>query len=130
ISPSSPVIVVGDGKEGSGEEGRLAWTLLYLGAPDVQIADVDALKLRFSNEVPPPRENAATWEPDVRESIVADRREVLDAIAKKSKTFILDVRTKNEYFSKTPNLQYELPDLGAIHMPWTEFLTDEGRPNL
>ncbi|MCB0350685.1 MAG: hypothetical protein KDD38_05840 [Bdellovibrionales bacterium] len=132
ISPQSEVVILGSGLKGRGEEGRLAWTLLYLGVENIQIAEGDSLGLRYSNIVPPPRVNAKSWEPKLRLSILADKKEVkkIATSPQDGRTHILDVRSKNEYFSKTRKLEYEYPDLRATHIEWTEFYTPDGRPNL
>ena len=47
-----PAVVAGAGPDGFGEEGRLAWTLAYLGHPDVAVLD---RSIRHLDEVPAPR---------------------------------------------------------------------------
>ena len=132
VSPESQVVVVGNGVAGNGQEGRLAWTLLYLGLENVQTAQIDSLDLSYTNLVEPPRENAKPWEPKVVSSLVASRNEVIKIATAKfdGKSFIIDVRSRAEYFSKNRDLQYEAPDLRALHIEWKEFYNSQGRPNL
>jgi len=41
------------------------------------------------------------------------------------------VRTRKEYFLKKGLGEgYVTPDLSALHIPWTQFYTDDGRPNV
>ena len=131
ITPKSHVVVVGSGLNGRGEEGRLAWTLLYLGVKNVEVAHVDSLGLYYSNMDVPPKENVPYWEPQLAGSIWAERDEVKDAINLRhnERVHILDVRSKNEYFSKNKALEYEVPDLRAINIEWFEFYRTDGRPN-
>lgn len=131
VTPQSQVIVVGRGLNGQGEEGRIAWTLLYLGVQDVQVAEADSLGLRYTNISPPPRANAPFWEPQIRNSLIATKEEVIRAGTSKhdERVHILDVRSKDEYFSKNRALQYEVPDLRAVNIEWKDFFTAQGRPN-
>lgn len=132
ISPSTPVVVVGLGDKGNGEEGRLAWTLFYLGLSRVQVIDLEKLGARYTNITPPPRENAKVWEPEYRTKVLADKKEVMRLATSKhdERTHIIDVRSKNEYFSKNRKLEYEYPDLRAINIEWKEFFSSQGRPNM
>lgn len=131
VHPKSEVVILGLGLSGRGEEGRLAWTLLYLGVENIQVAEADSLSLRYSNIVSPQRANAKPWQPMRRTSILADITEVkkIKSDAQNKRTHILDVRSKDEYFSKNRKLEYEMPDIQAIHVEWKEFYTAQGRPN-
>lgn len=134
INPDSSVVVASYGANSKGDEGRLAWTLLYLGIRDVQIASLDSLKLRYSNLVqPPPRESSVVWKPVVAPRILTDRKEVLKIGTSKADpaVHIIDVRTPVEYAEKKKiGFRTELPDLRAINIPFTEFYDHNGRPNL
>jgi len=137
IDRSSQVLVVGNGKLGRGEEGRVAWTLLFLGLNDVQVASVRGFKVEHpldSNKLLP---NKPIWTPELRTQILSDKAEGLKlGTATVSEVgrppgFILDVRSRKEYFAKRGLGEgYKTPDLRAVHVPWTEFFDDEGRPNL
>ena len=54
ISPNKKIVVVGNGAKGEGEEGRLAWTLLYLGIPHVQVVGLEHFKNQLVNTEAPP----------------------------------------------------------------------------
>jgi thiosulfate/3-mercaptopyruvate sulfurtransferase len=122
---------LGSALNGSGEEGRLAWTLLYLGVKNVEVAQVDSLGLYYSNMEVPPKENVPYWQPQLSGGIWAERDEVKDAVNLRhnERVHILDVRSKNEYFSKNKALEYEFPDLRAINIQWSEFYKADGRPS-
>lgn len=135
INPTTPVVVVGYGHAGRGEEGRLAWTLQYLGVRDVQVADVNVFKDKFSIAEGVARPSVASWEPVVSPSLLAERKEVVKAATAKviegaKKTFLIDVRSKNEYFSKSSfGGEYSTPEMRAMHIEWREFFSSNGRPN-
>lgn len=137
IDRSSQVLVIGNGKQGRGEEGRVAWTLLLLGLNDVQVASIKEFKVTHpvdSNQLHP---NKPIWTPELRTQILSDKAEVFKlATAKVSESgkppgFIIDVRSRREYFAKRGLGEgYKTPELRALHVPWTEFYADDGRPNL
>lgn len=134
ITPDTQVVVAGYGPNGTGEEGRLAWTLLYLGVRDVQVSQVDALGMSYSNLLnPPPKNSQPIWKPKVAAKLLADKNELLKvATSTASARFhILDVRTEKEYLQRDADGGvYALPDLRAVNVPWTEFFTTTGRPNM
>jgi thiosulfate/3-mercaptopyruvate sulfurtransferase len=130
IDPSTPVIVVGLGPQGHGEEGRVAWTLKYLGVKNVSFASIDHFSLPLTSEEAPPRESKSLWKPQVDDSLLVDRKTMLKLITKPRDTkapVIVDVRTHQEYLGKTSTaLNKEIPDIGAINIPWTEFFDSHG----
>lgn len=134
ISPETPVVVAGYGSQSSGDEGRLAWTLIYLGVKDVQIAALESLGLTFSNLVqPPPRENAKAWQPVLVSSVLAQGKEVLKIGTTQAtgRHHIIDVRTLSEYAdTSTRKRGFKKPDLRAVNIPFQEFFDQKGRPNL
>lgn len=134
LFPEAKIVVVGNGLQGKGEEGRVAWSLLYLGFQDVQVAQVDLFKMGMNNAEPAPRPNQKPWEPKVCVSCEASQNEVLKAITQrknrdgKSVIHLIDVRDKKEYFSRSGFGQsYKSIETGAIHIPWTQFYNSEGR---
>jgi len=132
LSPDQQVVVVGDGLRGKGEEGRVAWLLLYLGFQDVQTVDIESIKLRRTNYEEAPKQNAKPWEPRLRLHLLAENREVLkNALGKKPRTLhLIDVRSAKEYFARDKKTEmYLYPDLRAINIDWKEFFTKEGRPS-
>ncbi len=135
LSPEVRVIVVGNGLKGQGEEGRVAWSLLHLGFRDVQVANIEQFHFGWTQVEAPPRENRPEWQANVRSQMVAGKDEVMRIATQKLgpgerlSARILDVRSRQEYFAKTPKGEgYVTPDLNAIHIPWEQFFTNEGRP--
>ncbi|MGE0763036.1 MAG: sulfurtransferase [Bdellovibrionales bacterium] len=136
LSPAMPVVVVGSGKAGAGEDGRVAWSLTHLGFYDVQLVSNDYFKSGMNNAEPPARPNAPEWTAKPRAELEAQKSEVqavATAVMKEGErktSYLLDVRTRKEYFMKRGLGEgYVTPDLGALHIPWTEFYTQDGRPN-
>ena len=133
IDKNSNIVVVGRGNKGDGGAGRLAWTMLFLGIKNVHLSDIDALGLRYSNLMkPPPKENKRIWAPVVKNQLAASRSEVIASATAKDigRTHVIDVRSREEYFYKTRNRTYKVPDLRATHINWREFFTESGRPSL
>ncbi|MCB0356642.1 MAG: hypothetical protein KDD40_06525, partial [Bdellovibrionales bacterium] len=130
---NSKVIVVGNGLLGQGEEGRLAWTLLYMGIHNVQFVALNYFKkLPMTAQESPPKANAKMWKPHLVQTLFATKEEIKIAMTPArthKKTYLIDVRSEKEYFHRSTNGDYDYPDLNAIHIPWNKFLTNEGRPN-
>lgn len=135
IHPSARILILGKGLKGNGEEGQLAWALLYLGINKIQIADIESLARLLTNVETSPRKNAESWVASFHSSLMADRDEVLSAAVKKSseksKVHLIDVRSKKEFFHKDArNSTYQYPELNALNIEWKEFFQADGRPNL
>ena len=105
-----------------------------MGIEDVQFASIQNFETRMSNSPTPPPKNAKSWKVKrVRQLGMnpEDLSEVLsqpatERAARGKKAWIIDVRTEREYFNRKGR---GYPDVNALHIPWTEFLTDKGRPN-
>ena len=132
ISPKTHVLVVGRGLNGGGEEGRVAWTLKYMGVQNVQFASIDNFKLPLINAESEPKAPATLWKPELQESLQISRKEFIKRSMKPHPdVVIIDARPVSEYLGKTkqPHLK-NVPDIGAINIPWTEFFDVKGRVNL
>jgi thiosulfate/3-mercaptopyruvate sulfurtransferase len=133
IGPETSVVVVGYGINGLGEEGRLAWTLYYLGVDKVRFAKIDVFKGSFIRNEPPARANVPPWTRVPRESVIASQEDVRKVLGQRRRpgeplsAIILDVRSQQEYFRKS-NGGYTYPDIGALHVDWREFLNSRGEP--
>ncbi len=133
LTPSTPIVVIGNGPSGNGEEGRLAWTLLYLGYKDVQTANIELFRKNLTSMVTPPPKNAepADVEPDIG---MVTAKEEFKRLADNPKDrrenhiWIIDVRSEKEYFNKAPGTEPK-PDIGAINIEWKQFYTQMGRPD-
>lgn len=134
IDPQTPVIVVGDGLKGQGEEGRLAWSLIYYGVVDVQTVAQDGVDIFLTKNATRPPENKPVWTKDTREEMRIGKEEFLKKVMAprqvgKRKVLFIDVRSKDEYFAKQGQVYLE-PDIQALHMEWKEFFQKDGRPDL
>jgi len=133
ITPKTSIVVVGNGTRGRGEEGRLAWQLLYLGFVDVQVASWDVFRQVWTQKPTPQPANAETWTPQVRDELLADRDEFLKwardpKLRNEQGVFIVDVRSSAEYFNRKGKLN--APDIQALNIEWKEFFDESGRPSV
>lgn len=127
ISTERPVVVIGTAIEGWGDEGRIAWMLLYLGHPDVHILDggwkawVDS-----DGEVTKesPSVEAAHFELDVQPELRFTHADLLERF---KEVTVLDVRTQDEYDGKTPYLSKRGGHVpGAKHLYWHDLFDESG----
>lgn len=134
IDPLTSVIVVGEGHKGLGEEGRLAWTLLYYGLNDVQTVSQDAIDVYFTRTATKPHEAVSLWRKEPRSQLRVGREEFLKIMAAPresasgQKVAFIDVRSHKEYFAKSGGI-YKDPDIAAVNIEWKEFYGEDGRPN-
>jgi thiosulfate/3-mercaptopyruvate sulfurtransferase len=130
IDPATPVIVVGLAGQGHGEEGRVAWTLRYMGVKNVKFVSIDYFSLPLTQEEAEPRAAKPIWRPQVDPSLLVDRKTMVKLIARPrspSSPVIVDVRSAREYMGKASTLSSKkAPDIGAINIPWTEFFDSKG----
>jgi thiosulfate/3-mercaptopyruvate sulfurtransferase len=134
IGPQTPVVVVGRGLYGFGEEGRVAWTLKYLGVENVRFASIDYFSMPLTTAEAPPKAPAVIWKPQPVEDLQVSRKdfihEVMSPRADANSTVIMDVRPSEEYLGKVSSKTVKPPpDIGAINIPWTEFFARSGLVN-
>ena len=134
ISPETPIGVVGRGLQGGGEEGRVAWTLQYLGVKNVRFAAIDYFSMPLTTAEAPPKAAAVIWKPELNEGLLITRNEFINEMMKPrvdaNSTVIIDVRTSEEYLGKVqPKNMKAPPDINAINIPWTEFFHKNGLIN-
>ena len=128
LRPETPVVVLGYAGGGQGEEGRLAWTLLYLGFQDVQVSVAETFRKTFTQNPTAPVKNTDPWPVSPRAEMQVSRDEFRKLMADpkgrlNTRAWIIDVRSDKEYFDKST------PDIHSLHMFWKEFYTVQGRPN-
>ncbi|MDG0816209.1 sulfurtransferase [Bdellovibrio svalbardensis] len=70
IDLDSKVVVLGKGRQGGGEEGRVAWTLQVLGVREVYTLMHTSYRAINPKEGPPPVKNKPYWKPVVDESMM------------------------------------------------------------
>lgn len=147
IDPQTPVLVVGKGPLGKGEEGRVAWTLESLGIHNVQLANVEDFRERREGGTEPQNKNFWTPQLDQSMSITWDelknkiegtsypntraRRKSLGNVplpVKDENYVIIDVRSPEEY--SIDNLNKRTPRVFRFeNIDWREFLTENMDPN-
>lgn len=132
LNPATPIVVVGYGLNGSGEEGRLAWTLVYLGFKDVQTANHELFRKSWTQKPTPPPKNVEPFDVEGNMALVTSREE-FRRLAKdpqsrsQARVHIIDVRSEKEYFNKSGSSAQ--PDIGALNVEWKEFFGSDGRAN-
>lgn len=120
MTPETKVIVVGYGREGAGEEGRLAWTLYYLGVNDVQFANMNYFKARLTQKLAIAKQVAPVWKPKLRQATIASEKEMAsDSL----KVKWIDIRSKKETYNRPINNR-------ALQINWKEFINYKGRIDL
>lgn len=133
IGPDTPVIVVGRGLRGSGEEGRVAWTLKVLGLKNVNFSSLDFFSLPLTTAEAPPRPAAPMWKPEVNESLMVEKADFLRAArapsTAPSSPLVIDVRSSEEYLGKNKVFKRSVPELAAMNIPWIEFFDNQGLVN-
>jgi 3-mercaptopyruvate sulfurtransferase SseA len=120
LRPQTPVVILGYGIHGEGEEGRLAWQLLTLGFQDVQISAVEAFRKTMTPNETPPALNEKLWVVNAREDLQISRPDFLNLMDKRPEhTVIINVVTEVKPPAKIP----------AKTVDWKAFFTQQGRPN-
>ncbi|AHI06237.1 thiosulfate sulfurtransferase [Bdellovibrio bacteriovorus W] len=127
VSPETRVIVLGKGKQGAGEEGRIAWTLKVLGVQEV----FTLVHTSFRAQNPRPEQslvkNKPYWNPPVEDSLQLSLKD-FKADAVKTNTFVLDVRSQSEFSHRSLKQNSKFKGK-VLHVEWKEFFKDDGLPN-
>lgn len=130
IGLDTPVVVVGNGLKGQGEEGRVAWTLKVLGLRQVSIRSIAQFSIPFSNQESPPPKSLPAWTLEVQRDWMIDKKEFLDKLKPPRQVIVVDVRPEAEFLGKIPPRMSHPPrDVGAINIPWSDFITEAGEPD-
>lgn len=128
VADDRPVLVIGGGREGWGEEGRIYWMLDHLGHPDVRIVDggwpvwTDAgLPVTRARDTPP----AGTFTPEPRPGSQALVGEVAAGLS--NGVVFWDTREAREFAGETPYREARGGHLpGARHLWFKDLLTESG----
>lgn len=139
VNPESSVVVVGRGNQGQGEEGRVAWTLKYLGVRDVRFASMSYFHRPLSSLEAPPPKSLPIWKPVTDKSLLIEKKDLPTLIALKKKqnesVIFLDVREKPADFQfesiKNNNkllreAKDQISNMKLINISWKKFFDDRG----
>ena len=125
VDAGRAVLVVGDWDRGWGEEGRIAWDLLYLGHQDVHVLQGGMAAWIGPVQYLPPSVTPGTFIAAPREGLRATAEEI--GMMRQGGSGILDVRDPAEYAGATLHGEAwggHIP--GAISVPWRTLLSGEG----
>ncbi len=131
VEQERAVLVYGAAQDGWGEEGRIWWTLRYLGHPKVYILD-GGIAAWTQAKLPTARapmkaQGASKWRSTVQPRLRAAHAEVEQAQHRKD-VVVLDVRTPEEFAGSTPYLSPRGGHVpGARHLQWRELIDAQGR---
>ncbi len=147
IDPSVPVLILGRGKNGRGEEGRVAWTLESLGIENIELATSEAFREKKDENLPVA--NKGFWDAKVQTSLEVTWKELRKKIERtsapaskakkkalsqillpvKTEDFVvIDVRSLEEH--SIDNLSKRSPRTFKFkNIDWRTFYTDEMDPN-
>lgn len=150
ITPETPVLVIGAGPKGHGEEGWVGWLLLSLGVKTVDVGSPTAYRGTIPRDDGPP-ENKPMWKPVVREGLrltpeegknflrgmpihgeplSRSRRQALGGVptaALMQRRVVLDVRDQS---MRAPLALKSFGWTGVVvEMEWQKFFLENGLPN-
>lgn len=143
IAPNTHVVIAGRGLAGDAEEGRVAWTLAYLGIKNIQFTNLATLQPRFTNVVEEVSvRNVSAWTPEPIDSLIVTKDELRFVInnlgvhnsvsynGRNSVSYrIIDVRSANDYLGREGfGAKKKVPNMEAINIPWKEFFDPSLRP--
>lgn len=129
-------IVYGDPLSLWGEEGRIAWTLQYLGAERVSLVDggwTAWSKAGLPTQKGTVERDAAPFTVEVNDELLARKQDTERFAAQRDdwQTVLVDVREPEEYRGSPGAPLYgalrggHIP--GAVNLPWRSLLQDDGR---
>lgn len=130
IDPETPVVVLGQGSQGAGEEGRIAWTLRVLGVKKVHtLVHSSYRKMNTSTESPPPVKNKPYWKPVVAEPLMVDAKRFKSAVTQNLKpVVVLDVRSLEEFNLRNLSKDKKVK-VPVVNLEWREFFSAQGWPS-
>ncbi|MGE3760149.1 MAG: rhodanese-like domain-containing protein, partial [Pseudobdellovibrionaceae bacterium] len=96
----------------------------YMGIHNVVFTSLENFSLPLVRDEAPARENVPSWKPVLKESMIANKKELRE-YAQKVTAFpsVIDVRSESEYLREKNHV------FNAINIPWIEFLDKRGEPN-
>lgn len=106
IGPDSKVLVIGRGAEGDGEEGRLAWTLRYLGVRETNFASVDAFRPQLQAYDSTPPKEAPIWKPLPQETLLETRSKLMSRVRSGDKFYLVEISAKDQPVAWPEKMQF------------------------
>ncbi len=130
IDPDTKVLILGKAHEGNGEEGRVAWTLKYLGIHHVFTMNNKELRALRVQDMPL-AQNKSYWKPEEDESLVVDfanfKKKALATPALPDYV-ILDARSAAQFGTENMRQKKGLT-ASVVNLSWKEFFNDKGFVN-
>ena len=126
IGPDSDVLVLGRGKSGEGEEGRVAWVLKRLGIKKVRFAGIETISWSQTSAASPDVAEVPVWKPELDDSLEISRIEAIERIRKDPSIWILDVNSAVDYLKEGDLFAKTKVVPKIINIPWTEFINAKG----
>lgn len=108
IGADSKVLVIGRGSEGEGEEGRLAWTLRYLGVSRTDFQSIEDFRPALQLENSPPPKEAAVWKPMANETLLETRAKFLERVKSARKFYLVEIAVKDRDIPWPQQMQFGL----------------------
>lgn len=131
VDPTTPVVVLGKGPKGAGEEGRVAWTLKVLGVKNVYtLVHTSYREMNTNpNKQAPPVQNKPYWKPEVAENLdTTFKLFKAEVTQSQNPVFVLDVRSSQEFSLR--NLAMDKNVKGTVlNLEWQEFFAESGLPS-
>ena len=151
IDSESSVLIIGPGKKGEGQEGRLAWMFKLLGLTKVTTMNYDLLKSQVAENSELRLVSKPMWKPLLNEDYeinFEDFYTLLRAHQVKNhlpsmpikqgvrvgrkiqgaQVFVIDVRDQKEIGKTAEPVKYIAAEV-IIKMPWTDFWSEQGQVN-
>ncbi|WP_374033327.1 sulfurtransferase [Bdellovibrio bacteriovorus] len=131
VDPSTPVVVLGKGAQGAGEEGRVAWTLKVLGVKNVYtLVHTSYREMNANpNREAPPVQNKPYWKPEVAENLDTSFKVFKADVAQNEKpVIVLDVRSGQEFALRNLSTEKSVK-APVVNLEWREFFDDKGLPS-
>ena len=126
VGPDSEILVLGRGKAGDGEEGRVAWTLRRLGLKKVKFASMETISWSQTTAASPEVTEVPVWKPELDETLEISRVDAIENIRKDPRIWILDVNPTTDYLKEGDLFAKMKVVPKIINVPWTEFLNAKG----
>lgn len=128
IAPDTKVLVLGQGRQGMGEEGRVAWTLKVLGVKDVHTLVHTVYRGRNPVLEAPPVLNKPSWKPQVNENLqigISEFKKI--STAKNTNVVVIDVRSADEFAVRNLS-QSKKMQARVLNIFWQDFFVENNFP--